>query len=283
MNHDSIHPQTQGSAARFRATQLIGCKITNSRDEALGDIQDIVLTGDQRGIAYVVVGFGGFLGMGEKYFAMPWRLIKVSRGATDKKPRVGLAVDQKVLEAAPGFAKDNWPDMADMSWSRQVDSYYSTRAATSGVTTMSNTGAAPVADAFAATAVGRDPDSDAFHFRRVSQLLGMTVVDAARETIAKVDDLILDAEHARIEGAALSFGGMMGMGKRIALVPLQSLTLERGKGVFAMACTTADLEALALPGTEWPLLDSDEWLTRARHQCDRTTTVRGESAAAWEA
>ena len=49
--------------------------------------------------------------------------------------------------------------------------------------------------------------------------MGMEVVDANRETLAKVDDLVLDVDRATIDGAALGFGGVMGMGKRIALVP----------------------------------------------------------------
>lgn len=285
MNHNPTNSQTGRSAARFLVSQLIDCKITNARDEGLGDVQDIVLASDNLSIAYVVVAFGGFLGMGEKYFAMPWRMIKISRSTADKTPRISLAVDQEVLKAAPGFDKDQWPDMADMTWSRQVDDFYSTRGTSSDRATMSNRSEAPLVGARSGNSFSRDPNSEAFHHRRVSQLLGMTVVDANRETLAKVDDLVLDADRARVEGAALSFGGLMGMGKQIALVPVESLTLDRNKGTFAMRCSTSDLEAVALPGGEWPALDNDDWIIRGRHQCDRgqRATVDQGSAATFDA
>jgi sporulation protein YlmC with PRC-barrel domain len=283
MNHNPTNTQMHRGVSRFRASQLIGCSITNARDESLGSIQDIVLANDNRTIAYAVVAFGGFLGMGEKFFAMPWRLLRTSRNSADRKPRINLAVDQEVLKAAPGFDKDQWPNMADMSWSRQVDDFYSTSGISADASSMA--GRTPLAGVQGGSRLGRDPDSEAFLYRRVSQLLGMAVVDANRETLAKVDDLILDAERAQIEGAALSFGGVIGMGKHVALVPVESLTLDRSRGSMTLPCTTADLEALALPGGEWPVLDSDEWLTRGRHQCERAPTARVDrgSAAAFEA
>lgn len=285
MKYNSTNSPVLPSTGRFRASQLIDGNITNARDEDLGTVQDIVLAGDNRSIAYVVVDFGGFLGMGEKHFAMPWRLIKVSRSTADTEPRITIAIDQEVLKAAPGFDQDEWPDMADMTWSRQVDDFYSTRGITSGGATKSSSSGAPLAGARSGKSSGRDPNSEAFHYRRVSQLLGMDVVDANRKTVANLEDLILDAERGQIEGAALSFGGVMGMGKHTALVAVESLTLDRNKGNIVFPCTTADLEALALPGGEWPGLDSDDWLTRGRHQCDRVKKTKNDdsSPAAWKA
>lgn len=284
MNSDSNCSPMHPAGLRFRASQLIGCKITNSREESLGDVQDIVLASDNRSIAYAVVAFGGFLGMGEKYFAIPWRMIGVSRSTADTKPRIDLSVDQELLKAAPGFDKDKWPDMADMTWSRQVEHFYSNHGGTTDGARTSNKSRTPLAGNVNRTNSGQNPDGDSFHHRRVSQLIGMNVVDANRETLAKVDDLVLDAERAKIDGAALSFGGVIGMGKHIALVPMESLTLERLRGTFSMPCTAAELEAMALPGGEWPALDSEEWLTRGRHQCDWVKSGSNQaSTASWEA
>jgi sporulation protein YlmC with PRC-barrel domain len=159
MNHDSTNPPMHRSATRFRASQLIDCKITNARGDSLGGVQDIVLANDNRSIAYVVVGFGGFLGMGEKFFAMPWRLIKATRSTMDTEPRMTLNVDQEVLEAAPGFDKDKWPDMADKTWSRQVDDFYSTRGLPADAGTMSRTSGTPLTDTRTGNSYGRDPNS----------------------------------------------------------------------------------------------------------------------------
>jgi sporulation protein YlmC with PRC-barrel domain len=285
MNNSTNSTHAHPGAFRFRASQLIDCPLTNTRQEGLGDVQDIVLASDNRTIAYVVVAFGGFLGMGEKFFAMPWRLIEVSRNAADSKPRINLAVEQEVLKAAPGFDKEKWPDMADMTWSRKIDDFYSTRGVSSDGATRSRMAGAPVVGARSGHGFGRDPNSESFQCRRVSQLLGMEVVGANRAAIAKVEDLVLDVERAQIDGAALSFGGVIGMGKRIALVPVESLTLDRSKGTFSVPCTVTDLEAMTLPGGEWPVLDGDEWLARGRRQCELANKARGGpiSAGATEA
>jgi sporulation protein YlmC with PRC-barrel domain len=285
MSRNPTTPQTHRGASRFRASQLIDCSVTNTHEEDLGDVQDIVLDRDNHSIAYVVVAFGGFLGMGDKYFAMPWRAIKVARRSAEDDPRISLAIDQEVLKKAPGFDKSKWPEMADASWSRQVDEYYSPHGDPSGGATPSSGPGHPPGGSRSDKSFGRDPDSDTFRSRRVSQLIGMEVVDANHESLAKVDDLVLDADQAQIEGVALTFGGVIGIGRQIALVPVESLTLDQDGESYVLPCTTDDLEALALPGGDWPELDSDDWLNRGRQQCDPVKgTSRGQGApAAWKA
>ena len=66
---------------------------------------------------------GGFLGIGEKYFAVPWHAFTMD---TDNQ-RFILDVDKERLKDAPGFDKDHWPSMADQTWAVTVHDYYSTR------------------------------------------------------------------------------------------------------------------------------------------------------------
>jgi len=67
-----------------------------------------------------VLSFGGFLGIADKLFAVPWKALKLD---TENK-RFILNVDKERLEAAPGFDKDAWPTMADETWARTVHVYY---------------------------------------------------------------------------------------------------------------------------------------------------------------
>jgi hypothetical protein len=74
---------------------------------SLGKIEDIVIDADAGRIAYAVLSFGGFLGMGDKYFAIPWEALRFNPfNETDK--HIVLNVDKKLLDNAPGFNKDNW-------------------------------------------------------------------------------------------------------------------------------------------------------------------------------
>jgi sporulation protein YlmC with PRC-barrel domain len=108
------------------ADTLIGEDVYNHKDEDLGDIQEIMLDMNSGKVAYAVLSFGGLMGMGEKLFAVPWNALKLD---TENK-RFLLNVDKERLETAPGFDKDNWPDMADPTWQNKIDAYYGTRSYT---------------------------------------------------------------------------------------------------------------------------------------------------------
>jgi sporulation protein YlmC with PRC-barrel domain len=99
---------------------VIGSNVVNTQNEDLGKIEDLVLDAGAGRIAYAVLSFGGFLGMGDKYFAIPWNAFRFN--LTEK--RAVLNVDKKLLEDAPGFDKDNWPNMADSVWGSSIYKHY---------------------------------------------------------------------------------------------------------------------------------------------------------------
>ena len=108
------------------AGTLIGEDVYNHKDEDLGDIEEIMLDMNSAKVAYAVLSFGGLLGIGEKLFAVPWSALKLD---TENK-RFILSVDKEHLEVAPGFDKDNWPDMADLNWQNTIHSFYGTKSYT---------------------------------------------------------------------------------------------------------------------------------------------------------
>ncbi len=114
---------------RFRrvltASTLEGDRVKNSMGHDLGKVDEIMLDLPSGRIAYVVVSYGGVLGMGNKLFAIPWEAVKVDE---DDKALI-LDVAKERLETAPGFDKDNWPDMADPTWAAGIQRYYGTEAA----------------------------------------------------------------------------------------------------------------------------------------------------------
>lgn len=252
---------TKRLQARCKSSQLIGLSITNSQDESLGEIHDIVLDSTNRNIAYAVVGFGGVLGMGEKYFAMPWRLIEVTQRGAEQTPRATLGLDRETLKAAPGFDKKQWPDMANSAWAKQVDDYYQQR----GEAARAEGAKEPKGSAQdGSRGVDRPPGSKQFMHHRLSRLIGMNVVDVEHKKIADVEDFVIDSNLATIDGVLLSYGGVLGMGESLVLLPADALTLEPSKDVFVIACTRKDLEALALKDGKLPLLSNDAWLTSGR-------------------
>jgi sporulation protein YlmC with PRC-barrel domain len=104
------------------ASTLKGDKVRNSAGEDLGVVDELMIDLGSGRIAYAVVSFGGVLRMGNKLFAVPWNAMQVDE---DEKCLI-LNVDKRTLETAPGFDKDNWPDMADVSWGSSVYRHYGT-------------------------------------------------------------------------------------------------------------------------------------------------------------
>lgn len=100
------------------ASSLIGDGVRNKENEDLGQIKDIMINVQTGSIEYYIIEFGGFLGIGEKFFAIPFKLLTI-----DPKEQVFI-FDQKreMLEKAPGFQKDHWPETnrhfydADKHW-----------------------------------------------------------------------------------------------------------------------------------------------------------------------
>ena len=105
------------------ASILAGDRVRNSAEEDLGKVNAIMIDTHFGMVAYAVLSFGGFLGVGDKLFALPWSLLTVDE---DKKCFV-LDIDKKMLEKAPGFDKDRWPAMADAAWAAEVHLYYGIR------------------------------------------------------------------------------------------------------------------------------------------------------------
>ena len=110
------------------ADTLIGNDVRNADGDELGEIKEIMLDVRSGRVAYAVLSFGGFLGMGERLFAVPWSALTLD---TVNK-RFVLGVDKERLDDAPGFDKDKWPDMRDPAWRNEINTYYGTAARAEG-------------------------------------------------------------------------------------------------------------------------------------------------------
>lgn len=103
-----------------RTADIIGVHVKNAQNEHLGDIEEIVLDKLSGEVKYLVLSFGGFLGMGDKLFAIPWHTINYD----DEEDCFILNISKERLKGAPGFNKDQWPDMADMTWGETISNFY---------------------------------------------------------------------------------------------------------------------------------------------------------------
>jgi sporulation protein YlmC with PRC-barrel domain len=108
--------------AFFSTSSLIGREVSNLQGEKLGLLEDFMIDTDRGEVQYAVLSFGGFLGVGNKLFAVPMQAMELD---TEHEGFV-LDIDKSRLENAPGFAKDDWPDMADPAFEESLRGYYGT-------------------------------------------------------------------------------------------------------------------------------------------------------------
>ena len=104
----------------LKASSMIGTNVVSPSGDNLGDVKEVVIDPRSGKVAYAVISFGGFLGMGEKLFAVPFSALKYNV----EKNEYALDVSKERLKNAPGFDPDHWPAMSDEKWNREVYKYY---------------------------------------------------------------------------------------------------------------------------------------------------------------
>ncbi|MDP1863654.1 MAG: PRC-barrel domain-containing protein [Thiobacillus sp.] len=105
------------------SSTIAGDKVVNRNGEGLGDIKDLMIDVDSGRVAYAVLEFGGFMGMGSKLFAVPLSAME----ADTHNKRFIFDQSKESLENAPGFDKDDWPTFTDRDWGSSVHQYYGVR------------------------------------------------------------------------------------------------------------------------------------------------------------
>ncbi|WP_262337352.1 PRC-barrel domain-containing protein [Legionella genomosp. 1] len=103
-----------------KASEVTGVKVKNLNNDNLGEINEIVLDKISGSVNYLVLDSGGMLGFGNKFFAMPWKLFSYD----EEDDCFVLNLDKEILENAPGFDKDHWPNFATPEFSSTVENYY---------------------------------------------------------------------------------------------------------------------------------------------------------------
>jgi len=101
------------------ASTINGTSVRNQQNESLGEIKDLMINTSTGEVEYAVLSFGGFLGIGDKYFAVPFNSFEIDR----INEEFILDVDKEFLKNSPGFDKDNWPGTSD-SYFSEVTTYY---------------------------------------------------------------------------------------------------------------------------------------------------------------
>lgn len=90
-------PTETGHTTAIRASNTIGTNVYNSQGDKIGKVEDVMLNKTDNSILFAVVGFGGFLGMGEKFHPVPWSALDYSK----EHEGYVVAYTKEQLQAAP--------------------------------------------------------------------------------------------------------------------------------------------------------------------------------------
>src|SRR5690348_740716 len=104
--HNQLGPNANRPVHVLTASSIIGDEVENAKGKNIGRIRDIMLNIKDGKIQYLVIEFGGFMGFGEKLFAIPFAALKLNT----KNEDFVLNIEKEFLEKAPGFDKDHWPE-----------------------------------------------------------------------------------------------------------------------------------------------------------------------------
>ena len=255
---DSMAPQPFDMSAGYMsadtddlASHIMGTPVysgpANDADH-IGDVNDLVVDGDGR-IRAVIIGVGGFLGMGEKNVAVDFGQLKMVV-AEDNTERWVVETTKEALEAAPAFAFVEDDAGAETAAAENA----ATDAATADATTApaTDTAVAPADN----TAMATDPamvpvdrtgmtdlDESAL---TADELIGTRVVGPDDQQIAEVGDLVL-TEDGKIDAVLVDFGGFLGIGEKRVAVAFENLEFATdangNRYVFLNTITREQLEA----------------------------------------
>src|SRR5918996_5477716 len=118
---ESEKAATKGEVHTLISSELIrGTKVFNLAGEHLGTVINVMIDKYSGQVAYAVMSFGGFLGIGEKYHPLPWQVLDYD---TSKGGYV-IECDKNALEKAPMYESSDESTWTDRGWRKRVDDYY---------------------------------------------------------------------------------------------------------------------------------------------------------------
>lgn len=194
-----------------KADKLIGQAVKDRAGKEIGSVKDLAIDPLSGRIVYGVLSFGGFMGFGEKLFAIPWCALESNTDRT-----LVLDVTKEQLEASKGFDPDKWPNMADQQWANAT---YSAFGETPYWMAGSDHRNRAIDNVMPASVV------------RATAIQGAVLKNAGDEDIGKVNGLVVDCCNGRIAAATVTCNAILGMGGESCMVPWRAFsvtTLDNG-------------------------------------------------------
>jgi sporulation protein YlmC with PRC-barrel domain len=213
---------TDTSALLRRASRITGAMVKSPDGTNLGRIHDIVLTPDHSEISYVVLSRGGVFGLGRNLYAVPWTALSPGLNRT----YVAQITEQQLL-ATGGFSGGEWPSAPAIGLQMEDRE-----------------------------AIG---DTRDVHARRFTRITGTPVRTTDDRPNGNIQDLVIATDSGQVAYTIVSYGGLFGLGSRLAAVPHNAITLEPGLNVARIDASQDTVRAYSSEPGGWPALTSPSY------------------------
>lgn len=235
----SMKAGKSSTAARpldMRASRLIGMDVHNLQGEDLGEINDLMIDVNNQRVHYAILGFGGYLGVGEKLFAYPVRSLRASGD------RLILDASKEHLEKAPGFDRSLWPNWAELRNREAIDRYHGPSVAPDRVENV--------------------------RLVRASELIGRDVEDTKGDDAGEIEDLVVDLGTTRVRYAVLDFDEAWSAEDKLLALPLSTLRMPAenvGEAVLQVPRDKLNMSQ-GFDEDNWPALNDPQYRDRVNRQ-----------------
>jgi hypothetical protein len=115
--------ETDETHSLISADKVEGTAVYNRQGEKLGSVDGIMIDKVSGKVAYAVMSFGGFMGIGDRYHPLPWSVLTYDT----EKGGYTVDLDRGTLEKAPTFAGGETPDWGNRGWGEQLHEHYRAR------------------------------------------------------------------------------------------------------------------------------------------------------------
>lgn len=212
-----------------KGSEILGVKIFNESADHLGEIDDIIFDENTGAVAYGILSIGGWLGIGDKIVAVPWKHIKQSE---KDSPGFVLDVDKAKLKEAPAFAKNSWPDFND-AWNQTAFTYYALKG-----------------DQFKGVKLVR-----------ASEVIGANLWNQKAEKIGDIENLLLHPNSGKVAYGILDIGTWANMDDKLATVPWSQIRQSKGESPgYVLNVEKAKLnETVFFDRNTWPDYNDSAW------------------------
>jgi sporulation protein YlmC with PRC-barrel domain len=223
------------------ATEIIGKQVYSSSAsdaEHIGDVNNLVI-GENGEVAAVVIGVGGFLGIGEKNVAVNYSELEWVV-AEDNTERFVLPTTKDALETAPEFKAEDQTPPPDAA-----------PATTDGAMAPADTttDATPAADNMAADDMTIDPATFTDVQLTADELEGTQAYGPNNEHLGGISDVVLADDGTTVDAVIVDFGGFLGIGTKPVAVAAEKLTFQKDENNnnYVFLNVTRDQLDAALP------------------------------------